>query len=112
MRKAILTAKHCPLNAMFEKKIILSNPDLPDKFDAPVPFKIGLVREDNKYEYNVPNIRTNQSIHTLFTFRDLGFRVGDKITFDRHTWHVESVGTSYYESTKFKLIKQYFITVK
>ena len=53
-----------------------------------------------------------ETSHTIFTFRDLGFKRGDKILFDNLTFIIQDLNISYYQSTTFKSIKQYYITIK
>lgn len=112
MRSVILNFKHAKVNAIFYRKIIPTDIDKKPYFDNGVPFKIGIVRSENKHEFNVPNLRSIDTSHTIFTFRDLEIRTGDKVSFDNKEFFVEDVSFSYYESTRNKVVKQYFMTIK
>lgn len=112
MRTASLTAKYCKHKAMYFKRIVPRNRDEKITYEAGVPFYIGFIRSDNQQQFNVPNIRTIDTEHTIHTFRDLDVKTMDRIRFDNKDYYVEDTNYSYYESTQNKLIKQFFMTIK
>lgn len=112
MRTNVLNAKHCKYTATFYAKIIPIDREEKIYYDKGVPFKIGFIRGDNKHEYNIPNIRTIGTSHTIHTFRNLEVKTGDRIAFDNKDYFVEDVNYSYYESSHNRLVKQYFMTIK
>ena len=112
MRIASLTAKYCKHKAMYFKRIVPRNRDEKITYEAGVPFYIGFIRSDNQHQFNVPNIRTIDTEHTIHTFRDLDIKTMDRIRFDNKDYYVVDTNYSYYESTQNKLIKQFFMTIK
>lgn len=112
MRVAMLISKYCKLEATYFGEIIPTDVSKKPFFDNGVPFKFGFIRSEEQKVFNVPNLRTKDTTHTIQTFRDLRFKVGDRIEFDNLKYIVQEVSFSYYESANNRLIKQYFITLK
>lgn len=112
MRKAMLTARHCKVNALHFQKIVPTDIHQDIRFDSGVTFKLGIVNSNTDYDFNVPNIRTTGTKVMVHTFRDLTISQGDKIEFNNKIYYVENFSKSYYDSSQFKIIEQYFITLK
>ena len=108
----MLTAKYCNFDATFFAKIVPTDLNITPYYDKGVPFKIGFIRSGQDKVFNVPNLRTFDTTHTIHTFRQLEIKIGDKISFDNTKWKVEDVNFSYFQSANNRLIKQYFITLK
>lgn len=121
MKTATLIAKHCKESGYYFKKVIPHEleketlegfVDIENYLDYAVPFKFGFIRSENKYEFPVPQIRVRGFTHYIHSFRNLDFKVGDMVIFDRQKFYVEDVNYSYYQSTNYKRIKNYFLTLK
>lgn len=112
MRKILLNSKYSNMKGYhFSKKIPLSIDD-EDYLYYGVPFKFGFINEGDKYDFNVPNIRTRGTTFLIQTYRSLDFKTGDRIRFDNRFYDVENVSTSFSGSNKYKPIKQYFLNLK
>lgn len=112
MRANILNAKFCKQRATFFRKIIPTDIDQQPYYDDGVSFRIGFVSGENNHQFNVPNLRTVDTTYTIYTFKDLDIKTGDKIRFDFKDYFVVDVNYSFYQSTRNQLIKQYFMTIK
>ena len=112
MRASMLSKQLCHHKGQYVSKIIPTDLEKEIRFDNPVPFKFSFVRTDNSKSNNIPNFNMTETSHTIFTFRDLGFKRGDKILFDNLTFIIQDLNISYYQSTTFKSIKQYYISIK
>ena len=108
----MLGAKFCKENGYFFSKKIPINIEEENYFDYGVPFKFGYINENNKNDFNVPNIRTRGTTFLIQSFRNLDFQTGDRVRFNNKFYDVEDVGTSFYNSTNYKTVKQYFISLK
>lgn len=108
----MLSSKYCKLIGSHQAKIVPTNVELDVTYDAPVRFKFGLVSDEEFRTFNVSNIRTQATRLTIRTFRELSFQTGDKIIFNHNTYYIESISTSYYDSSQYKLVRQFFITLK
>lgn len=108
----MLGRKLCKNKGYYIDKIIPTNVEKEKWFDQAVPFLFAFVRDDNKGASPVPNINVSENILTIFTFRQIDFKKGDKIMFDNLTYIIQSVNRTYYESNEFRNIKQYYITMK
>lgn len=112
MKASLLSAKYCnELGYYYDKKIPIDVAE-DNYWDYAVPFHFGFVNAETKYDFHVPNIRTVGEQYIIQTFRDLKFKSGDKVKFDEKLWNVESVRASYIQSSKFKRVKQYFLTIR
>ena len=120
MRSALLGSKYCKERGVyFDQKIPvqLFTDDQPPKLienylDYGVPFKFGFVNENNKFFFNVPNLRTRGSTFLIHSFRKLPFKAGDRIRFNNKFYDVEDVSMSFLNTTNYKTVKQYFISLK
>lgn len=112
MRIQMLTSKHCKSRAIFYKRIIPTDITKSITFASGVPFMFGFTNSEDSYQTNISVMRTKDTSITIQTFRELDLEIGDKIRFDNQDYFVESFNNTYYESTQFKNIKQYFITIK
>lgn len=112
MRLAMLGAKFCKLVGTHQAKIVPTNVEEEIRFDAPVKFKFSIVDEEDFKTFNVQPIRTNATRLTIRTFRELSFKTGDKFVFKNNTYYIESISSNYYDSSQYKLVRQFFITLK
>lgn len=112
MRTATLTARFCKVNATYFKRIVPTDIKESIRFDYGVPFKIGILNGNENKEFNVPNIQTQGTTYTIQFFKELDLRVGDKVEFDNKTFYVVDTNYSFYNSTRYRVIKQYFATLK
>lgn len=112
MRKAMLTAKYCKENGYYFDKKITIDIDEENYFEHGVPFRFGFINANVKYDFEVPNIRTVGNQFLIQTFRDLDIKAGDKVRFNNKFYFVEDVNYNFIQTSQFKTVKQYFITVR
>lgn len=112
MRSALLNSKFSKSKGYHFSKKIPIDIESDSHMEYAVPFNFGFVNSNIKYDFNVPAIRTVGNEFLIQTFRDLDFKSGDVVMFDHKYYNVESVRISFFNSTKYKVIKQYFITLK
>lgn len=111
MKRVLLSRKYCKTNAFYYGQIIPPDIDEENYFNYGVQFKVGIINTRKKYDFHVPQIRTKGQEHVLNTFRDLGFQEGDRIRFDGRYWLIKEVSISFIQSTQFKSVKHFFLTV-
>ena len=112
MRKALLTAKYCKVNATYYKKIIPNDIELDNYYDSGVPFKLGVISSNTNKEILIPTMNTHGTKYTIHTFRNLDFEIGDKIEFNGKVYFIEDYNQSYFYSTQYQQVEQYFATIK
>lgn len=112
MRVQMLTAKYCKIPATYYKRVVPTDVTKEIYFDSGVPFYMGITNSDDKLVNNISVIRTQETSFVVHTFRELDFEQGDKIRFDNRDYFIESINSTFYETTQFKSIKRYFITIK
>lgn len=112
MKTAMLNAKLCKSAGYHFKKKVPIDIEQENFLDYAVPFKFGLTNATSKYQFEIPELRTIANSFTIHTFRDLGFEVGDMIYFDRNKWFVEDVKFNYYNVSRYRKVKHYFLVVK
>lgn len=112
MRTAQLTARYCKFNGDYFRRIIPNNMEKEITFDGAVKIKFNLINSQQKYEFPIPNIRTNATSITIMFFKDIEIKVGDRFEFNGGMYYVEDFNVSYFFSTKNQIIKQTFATLK
>ena len=57
-------------------------------------------------------MNTQGTKYTIHTFRDLEFEIGDKIEFNGKIYFIEDFNQSFFYSTQYQQVEQYFATIK
>lgn len=112
MREAMLTARHCKFEAIHYRYITPRDIEKEPYYDVGVAFKVGLLGDSEVREESVSRIHSKTNTLRIFTYRDLDFKVDDKIRLMGKDYFIERVDTSFYESTQFSIIKRYNLELK
>lgn len=112
MRRSLLTAKYCKVNAKYYKRIIPNDIELESYYDSAIPFKLGVVSSQTSKELLVPTMNSQGTKYTIHTFRILDFEIGDKIEFNGEIYFIQDYNKSYFYSTQYQQVEQYFATLK
>lgn len=112
MRRALLTSKYCKVSATYFKRIIPNDIDTDIYYDSGIPFKLGIVSANTNKELLIPTMNTQGTKYTIHTFRDLEFEIGDKIEFNGKVYFIEDFNQSFFYSTQYQQVEQYFATIK
>jgi hypothetical protein len=112
MRDKLLTAKYCKINATYYKRIVPTDYDKEPYYDDGIPLKIGIMNSNTAKEILVPTMNSVGTRYTIHTFRNIEFGIGDKIVFNDMIFYVVDFNVSFFNTTQYRQIKQFFATVK
>lgn len=110
-KSSVLESKYCKSRGLYEDYIVPKDVETKPYYDYPKPFRFGFVRQDQNYEFLVPNIRTQTNEFVIHTYNDLGYRVNGKIKFQNRYFFITSVNVSF-EEDGFNIIEHYFLTIR
>ncbi len=111
-KSLIKESRYCKNNGQYQQYIV---PKAMEKkipyYGYPQPFKFGFISLENRYEFKVPEIRTDANEFLIHTYKKMEYRPNGKIKFRNKYWIITNVSVSY-EEDGFNVVEHYFLTVK